>query len=73
MTTTWHAPPDVLARFARADESIDDLTASSIEAHLIHCASCRSTVASAADPIELGRSWAEVADAIDQPRITFVE
>jgi len=73
MTSTWHAPPDTLARFARFDESIDDVTASSIEEHLIHCASCRAAVASAADPIELGSSWVEVADAIDEPRRTFIE
>ena len=25
--TTWHAPPDTLARFARSPESLDDVTA----------------------------------------------
>lgn len=73
MTSTWHAPPDALARFARSPEAIDDVTASSIEEHLIHCASCRAGVAGAADTLELGRSWNEVADAVDRPRITVIE
>ncbi|MGQ0434091.1 MAG: zf-HC2 domain-containing protein [Microthrixaceae bacterium] len=73
MTATWHAPPVALARFARSDESIDDVTASSIEEHLIHCASCRAAVAGAADALELSRSWAEVADAIDRPRVSLIE
>jgi len=71
--TTWHAPPDTLARFARTPESLDDLTASSLEEHLITCTACRSIVADAADITALQRSWAEVADSVDQPRHTFVE
>lgn len=71
--TTWHAPPDALARFARSPESLDDVTASSLEEHLIACTECRSIVAGAADITALQRSWAEVADGIDQPRHTFIE
>ncbi len=71
--TTWHAPPDALARFARSPESLDDLTASSLEEHLIACTECRAIVAGAADVSALQRSWAEVADGIDQPLHTFVE
>ncbi|MEO7429108.1 MAG: hypothetical protein ABIY48_06960 [Acidimicrobiales bacterium] len=71
--TTWHAPPDALARFARSPETIDDVTASSIEQHLVVCADCRSVVARAADPAALHQSWLAVADIVDRPRRTAVE
>jgi hypothetical protein len=71
--TTWHASADVLVRFARTPESLDDVTASSVEQHLVGCADCRSVVAGAADVVALRQSWAEVADVIDRPRTTFAE
>lgn len=67
MTTTWHAPPDTLARFARHPESLDEVTASSVEQHLIGCDECRAAVAGAADRVALQRSWDEVVDIIDRP------
>lgn len=70
---TWHAPPDVLTRFAQAPEALDEVTASSVEQHLVSCAACRATVAGAVSPLDLQRTWAEVADVIDQPRATVVE
>lgn len=71
--TTWHAPADTLARFARFPESLDDVTASSLEQHLVGCAECRSVVAGAADPAALHQSWVELADVVDRPRRTLVE
>lgn len=71
--TTWHAPSDALVQFARSPETIDEVTASSIEQHLVACGDCRTLVASATDSLALRRSWSEVADAIDAPRHTFVE
>jgi hypothetical protein len=71
--TTWHAPPDTLARFARTPESLDAATASSLEQHLVACADCRAVVAGAAEPLALGESWAGIADEIDRPRTTVVE
>ena len=71
--TTWHAPLDTLARFARHPESLDEVTASSVEQHLVGCADCRAAVAGAADPLEVQLLWTEVADAIDRPRHTFAE
>ncbi|MGH9274953.1 MAG: hypothetical protein ACRDZU_09935 [Acidimicrobiales bacterium] len=71
--TTWHAPSDTLARFARHPESLDDVTASSVEQHLIGCADCRGAVARAADPLSLRSSWDEIADVIDRPTHTFAE
>ncbi len=70
---TWHAPPDALVQFAQSPEDVDDVLAASIEQHLVACAGCRAAVASATDTVSLGRSWAEVADAIDQPTRTVIE
>lgn len=71
--TAWHAPSDTLARFARHPESLDEITASSVEQHLIGCDDCRAMVAGAADPVLLRSSWDEVADVIDRPTHTFTE
>jgi hypothetical protein len=65
---SWHVSPDVLDRYARRPELLDDITASSVEQHLIACADCRAAVAGMADPAALGASWAAVVDEIDQPR-----
>ena len=71
--TDWHAPPDLLARFADDPRAIDDMTASSIEAHLVTCAECRRVLTSATDPAVATTSWGAVADRIDQPRTTLAE
>lgn len=71
--TTWHAPPDSLARFARSPESLDEVTASSLEQHLITCGECRAEITRAADPTALDESWHAVADVIDRPHHTFAE
>lgn len=73
MTATWHAPDDVLVAFVSSPESIDDVTASSVEAHLIACADCRGRLSSFADPVLTGASWDAVADVIDRPRRTHLE
>lgn len=70
--TEWHAPATLLARFARDPATVDDATASSIETHLVACASCRAQLAAAA-PLDLDASWEAVADRIDQPRPSLVE
>lgn len=71
--TTWHAPADTLAEFARSPEQLDDVTASSVEQHLISCAECRSVVAAATAPMTLDASWEAVVDVIDRPRSTVAE
>ena len=71
--TTWHAEPDLLARFATAPSELDDVTASSLEAHLLACGRCRSTVAAAVDPALVAFGWEGVADRIDRPRPTLAE
>ena len=67
MTTTWHVPGEALAVFANEPAALDDVTASSIETHLVACEVCRAAVATAIDPATLEASWAAVADAIDRP------
>lgn len=71
--TNWHAPPDILVRFATTPELLDGVTASSLEAHLLACEACRGAVAGAADPILVARSWDGLADRIDRPRPTVSE
>lgn len=71
--TTWHAPEDVLARYAFRPEDVDDVTAMSVEAHLLACADCRTRLGSAVDPALLSQSWDAVADRIDRPRRTPAE
>ncbi|HET6664139.1 MAG TPA: hypothetical protein VFG94_07770 [Acidimicrobiales bacterium] len=70
---SWHIPPDILARYASRPEAVEEVTASSIEQHLMACAECRLVVAGSADASALETSWSAVADAIDQPRPWFAE
>jgi hypothetical protein len=71
--TTWHAAPEILARFATTPEAVDDVTASSIEAHLLACDECRRTVAAAADPTAVAAEWDGIVDRIDRPRPALAE
>lgn len=71
--TTWHAPPDALARYAHAPSDLDEVTASSIEQHLMACDDCRALLSAATSTLELASSWAAVVDVIDRPRTTPVE
>jgi hypothetical protein len=64
----WHVAEPVLARFAREPRRIDDVTAASIEAHLISCAQCRAAVRASAGDETLTMSWDAIADRIDRPR-----
>ncbi len=73
---SWHAPPDMLTRFATEPQSLSDAVASSIEQHMLSCAECRRAVASAisdAEPRWLADSWAAVVDGVDQPRAGLLE
>lgn len=71
--TTWHAAPEILARFATAPEAFDDVTASSVEAHLLACDECRRRVAAAAEPTALAAEWERIVDRIDRPRPALAE
>lgn len=68
----WHAPPGLLARFAGDPAALDDVTAASIETHLVACQGCRAELAAAA-PSGLAASWDAVTDRIDRPRTSLVE
>ncbi|HJR24202.1 MAG TPA: hypothetical protein VJ804_01930, partial [Acidimicrobiales bacterium] len=70
--TTWHAPPEVLERFAVDAQRLDDVTAASVEAHLVACAECRRVVA-AAVPSLVDERWAAIVDVVDRPRPSLVE
>jgi hypothetical protein len=65
--STWHAAPHVLARFATKPEDLDNVTASSVEEHLIACEQCRRAVAAAAEPATITASWNAIADQVDRP------
>lgn len=69
----WHASPALLARFVADPGAMDDMTASSIEAHLIACAGCRQQVAAEADPTAAAKSWDAIADRIDRPKVRLLE
>jgi hypothetical protein len=71
MTTMWHADADLLTRYATG--SIDDAQAYSLEAHLIACGTCRSSLVERAEPSVLDRAWAGVVEALDAPRPGIVE
>jgi hypothetical protein len=71
--TDWHAPAALLARFLDDPGGLDDVTAASIEAHLVACASCRQQLTAAADPLAVVAGWDVVADRIDRPRAVLVE
>jgi hypothetical protein len=69
----WHAPPDLLARFAYDPSAVDDMTAASVEAHLVVCADCRTKMTAAVSPAVVTASWDAIADRIDQPRPALLE
>jgi hypothetical protein len=72
-TSTWHAPPAVLARFAQEPAAVDAATAASVESHLVACAECRAELAGLSDPTVTAASWDAIADRIDRPRASLLE
>lgn len=75
MTTSasWHAPRDVLTRFAHDPAGVDTATAASVETHLVACAGCRAELARLADPAMTAASWDAIADRIDRPRASLLQ
>jgi hypothetical protein len=71
MSTTWHADPALLASYAASD--LDDVRASSLEAHLLSCERCRETLAPLVPSDPLVAIWHGVEAAIDAPRPGIVE
>ena len=66
MTTTWHADPPTLEAYATG--SLDDVRASSLEAHLLACEICRERLATSVPAASLDRMWHEVVVSLDAPR-----
>lgn len=62
---TWHADPDLLEHYAHG--RIDDVAASSLEAHLVACAACRHGISAHAPASRLGANWHAVIAALDAP------
>lgn len=62
---TWHADPDLLSSYA--DGRLGRAQASSVEAHLMTCATCRGDLAPLADVDQLGRNLAAIVAVVDQP------
>lgn len=62
---TWHADPNLLNGYAHG--RLGRAQASSVEAHLMACASCRSELAPMADFDALERNMAAIIAVVDQP------
>jgi len=69
--TTWHADPDVLARYASAQ--VDRTVAASIEVHLMKCELCREQLGGRMEPTRLDAIFAEVIDHVDRPPARLTE
>jgi hypothetical protein len=72
--TAWHVPPDALDAYT--ERRADAVTAASVEAHVLGCASCRheiSTRHATGERPRLDAIWAEVVEAVDAPRAGLVE
>jgi hypothetical protein len=71
---TWHADTAVLTRYRGG--TLPEPHASSVEAHLLTCASCRQAIAALTpepDRMRLATVWEEIVAAADEPRASTVE
>ncbi|KOX10100.1 zf-HC2 domain-containing protein [Nocardiopsis sp. NRRL B-16309] len=66
---SWHLTPAQVDEYVSS--TVDDVTAMSVEAHLMHCPPCRSLVP--ADEAWLADSWADLRDIVDRPRVGLLE
>ena len=71
MTTTWHAEDDLLAGYAAG--IVDDVLASSVEAHLVVCDTCSSRLAPHVPHDRLASNWEAVVVGLDAPQPGLVE
>jgi putative zinc finger protein len=71
VTTTWHADPALIASYAADD--LDDVRASSLEAHLLSCERCRHILASAAPREPSDATWRGIERELDAPHTGLVE
>jgi hypothetical protein len=76
---TWHAGPELLDRYAGG--ALDDVRASSLEAHLLRCERCRGDLATTLPstdrlvpvPARLDAIWAAIDERLDAPKRSAVE
>lgn len=71
MSTTWHADPSMLGQYAA--EELDDVRASSLEAHLLACEHCREALAPMVPTQQLTAMWNWIETALDAPQPGIVE
>lgn len=62
---TWHVEPDDLHAYRRGE--VHGVSADSIEAHLIRCASCRATLATESSSERRDLRWEAITQEIDRP------
>lgn len=71
-TTQWHARAEDLAAYAAG--RLTEVAAASVEAHLLRCPACRTTLADdASAATDTDRRWAALAEAIDRPSRSAAE
>jgi len=71
MTTAWHVDPRLARRYA--DGAMDLALATSVEAHLVACASCREVIGAVVPTDRLDSIWDGLAAELDAPRPGLVE
>jgi hypothetical protein len=62
---TWHLEKQQLESYARG--AIDEVSAYSVEAHLLSCGACREHVSTLVGRPRLERVWAEIEELVDAP------
>lgn len=71
MTAPWHVSPTQIDAYLA--DRVDPVTASSIEAHLFACATCREAVAERRPVPDLAASWARIEALIDDTPVSLGE
>jgi hypothetical protein len=71
VSTAWHADPGMLSSYAEGD--LDDVRATSLEAHLLSCGQCRETLAPLVSPAPLDAIWHGIERTLDAPGVGVVE
>ena len=65
MTEHWHASDELLQRFVVDPAALDGAAAASLEAHLIACDRCRSSLNDDIGADQVATSWSSIAQRID--------
>lgn len=72
---TWHLNEELLASYRR--DELEWSLGASVEAHVLGCAHCREAIATSESTASvhgrLDRTWNDIRDVIDRPRMTGVE